>query len=62
VVEEVAGSGILDGRDAALDVEGGGFSDDDLRQLLVRAGALRFEGSNGDELWGLRERNQDRLN
>jgi hypothetical protein len=40
----------------------GGFSDDELRQLLVRAGALRFEGSDGDELWGLRERNQDRLN
>jgi hypothetical protein len=47
---------------AAIKNRVGGFSDDDLRQLLVRAGALRFEGSNGDELWGLRERNQDRLN
>jgi len=39
----------------------GGFEDDSLRQLLVRAGAVRFEGPNGQELWGLRERNADRL-
>lgn len=38
----------------------GGFDEDDLRQLLVRAGALRFEGKQGEELWGLRERNTDR--
>jgi hypothetical protein len=34
---------------------------DALRQLLVRAGALRFEGPNGQELWGLRDRNEPRL-
>jgi hypothetical protein len=39
----------------------GGFTEDELRQLLVRAGALRFEGTDGKELWGLRERNQARL-
>jgi hypothetical protein len=39
----------------------GGFTDDELRQLLVRAGALRFEGPHGEELWGLRDRNERRL-
>lgn len=39
----------------------GGFTDDELRQLLVRAGALRFKGGQEEELWGLRERNLDRL-
>jgi len=39
----------------------GGFDDDSLRQLLVRAGALRFQANDGDELWGLRERNADQL-
>lgn len=39
----------------------GGFDEEALRQLLVRAGALRFEGEGGEELWGLRERNADRL-
>lgn len=39
----------------------GGFDDDELRRMLVRAGALRFESSNGVELWGLRHRNLDRL-
>ena len=39
-----------------------GFSDDELRQLLVRAGAVAFERTRGgDELWGLRERNRARL-
>jgi hypothetical protein len=46
---------------AAIKAKVGGFSDDELRQLLVRSGALRFEGPEGEELWGLRERNQDRL-
>ena len=37
----------------------GGFSDDELRRLLVRAGALRFgRASDGTELWGLRDRNE----
>ncbi|MGB8945192.1 MAG: hypothetical protein WCD21_33920 [Streptomyces sp.] len=40
----------------------GGFTDDELRQLLVRAGAVRFKDDGGEELWGLRVRNQDRLN
>ena len=40
----------------------GGFDDDALRQLLVRAGAVRFRGNAGEELWGLRKRNLDRLN
>lgn len=39
----------------------GGFDDDSLRQLLVRAGALRFQAEDGEELWGLRERNADHL-
>jgi hypothetical protein len=39
----------------------GGFDDDSLRQLLVRAGALRFQAKDGEELWGLRERNADHL-
>ena len=40
----------------------GGFEDDELRRLLVRAGALRFKGKDGGELWGLRSRNSERLN
>ena len=40
----------------------GGFSDDDLRQLLVRSGAVRFYRGRGTshevELWGLRARNK----
>ncbi len=39
----------------------GGFDDDELRKLLVRAGAVRFEGSDGLELWGLLSRNIDDL-
>ncbi|MGV9249662.1 hypothetical protein [Streptomyces sp. NPDC003710] len=40
----------------------GGFSGDELRQLLVRAGAVRFyERNNNRELWGLRERNGPEL-
>jgi hypothetical protein len=31
----------------------GGYSDDDLRQLLVRCGALRFADPNMVELWAL---------
>ncbi|HNY39518.1 MAG TPA: hypothetical protein PKJ41_03955 [Bryobacteraceae bacterium] len=34
----------------------GGFEDNELRKILVRAGAVRFE-SNGRELWGLISRN-----
>lgn len=39
----------------------GGFDSDELRRLLVRAGAVRFSGKNGEELWGLRERNREDL-
>ncbi len=38
-----------------------GFEDNELRKLLVRSGAVRFEGGNGGELWGLRERNEDEV-
>ena len=36
----------------------GGFSDDELRKTLVRAGAVRFESDGGEELWGLIARNR----
>lgn len=39
----------------------GGFSDDELRKILVRAGAVRFEGTESKELWGLISRNKDAL-
>jgi hypothetical protein len=39
----------------------GGFDDDELRKLLVRSGALRWMSKSGYELWGLAERNKDRL-
>lgn len=35
----------------------GGFDGDDLRQLLVRAGAVRFYSQDGKELWGLLSKN-----
>jgi hypothetical protein len=37
----------------------GGFSEDELRRLLVRAGAIRATAKDGSELWGLLERNGD---
>jgi hypothetical protein len=36
----------------------GGFTDQDLRKLLVRAGAIRYTGPHDLELWGLRDRNK----
>ena len=37
----------------------GGFNDDELRKILVRAGAVRFERKeDGEELWGLISKNQ----
>lgn len=36
----------------------GGFDDNELRKLLVRSGAVRFEASDGNELWGLISRNK----
>jgi hypothetical protein len=39
-----------------------GFEDDELRQLLVRSGAIAFDYTRGGlEMWGLRERNRDQL-
>jgi hypothetical protein len=34
----------------------GGFESNELRRLLVRAGAVRFMAADGTELWALRER------
>ena len=39
----------------------GGFDDDALRQILVRAGAIRLIGRDGTERWGLLDRNRDSL-
>ncbi len=39
----------------------GGFEQDELRKLLVRAGAVRFYNSSGSEFWGLTSRNQEGL-
>lgn len=36
----------------------GGFEDQELRKILVRAGAIRVLSSSGDELWGLADRNK----
>lgn len=38
----------------------GGFDDNELRRLLVQAGALRFE-AGGKEMWGLYERTMHAL-
>jgi hypothetical protein len=35
-----------------------GFSEDQLRQYLIRAGALCFPDEDGTEYWGLIERNE----
>jgi len=37
----------------------GGFNDDELRKILVRAGAIRWTASNDEEVWGLLNRNRD---
>lgn len=39
----------------------GGFDDDELRRVLVRAGAVRFRDQDGKELWGLLKRNPTAL-
>ncbi len=39
----------------------GGFADEELRKILVRSGAVRFEKQDGGELWGLISRNTDDL-
>jgi len=42
---------------SAIQARLGGFEDNELRKILVRAGAVRFKGKNDDELWGLLKRN-----
>jgi hypothetical protein len=39
----------------------GGFADDDLRKLLVRSGAIRFYSVSSNEIWGLLDRNKEKL-
>jgi hypothetical protein len=39
----------------------GGFEDNELRKILVRAGAVKFEASDGKEVWGLISRNKEEL-
>ena len=39
----------------------GGFEDNELRKVLVRCGSIRFKSRSGEELWGLIDRNRDRL-
>jgi hypothetical protein len=38
----------------------GGFTDDDLRKILVRAGGIRLS-AGGQEVWGLLSRNREHL-
>ena len=38
-----------------------GFEDDELRQILIKAGAVRFQDNHGEEIWGLIERCDDLL-
>jgi hypothetical protein len=37
----------------------GGFDDDELRRVLVRAGAVRGSGTGDQELWGLLDRHRN---
>jgi hypothetical protein len=43
----------------ALKIYLGGFEEDELRRILVRAGAVRSETPAGEEIWGLWIRNRD---
>lgn len=45
----------------AIEKRLGGFEQDELRKLLIRSGAVRFENTNGEEMWGLIEKNKDKL-
>ena len=39
-----------------------GLNDEkELREMLVRIGAARFDGEGDDELWGLKERNPGKI-
>lgn len=39
----------------------GGFEDNELRQILVRAGAVRFKDTENTEIWGLVEKVEKEL-
>lgn len=39
----------------------GGFEENELRRILVRAGGVRFETTGGNEMWGLLSRNREWL-
>ena len=39
----------------------GGFGDDELRKILIGAGAVRFESKKHGEMWGLLSRNREEL-
>jgi len=39
----------------------GGFEDDELRKILVGAGAVRFQGKGDAEVWGLVSKNKQNL-
>ncbi len=39
----------------------GGFEENELRRILVRAGAVRFVADDGRELWGLLSRNRNSI-
>ena len=39
----------------------GGFNDDELRKILVRAGAIRVFREDGSEWWSLLERQDEKL-
>ena len=38
-----------------------GFEDNELRKILVRSGAVCFDGDGGKELWGLISKNESSL-
>ena len=40
----------------------GGFSDDELRRILVRAGGIRVFREDGSEWWSLLERQDEKFN
>ena len=39
----------------------GGFEENELRRILVRAGGIRFKTTGGNEMWGLLSRNREWL-
>lgn len=38
-----------------------GLDEDEIRKILIRAGAVCFQGKGSEELWGLVDRNHDQL-